>query len=233
MTPVAGKMLGGAGAAANFVAGNVAGGISAALLNPIQAVRYRAFSLNAKSGASSRSFLAAAQHMSARGGIRPFFKGIYPTVYRDLIFGGLYSLIRHELFHRLSPALPAGVHTHTHTHTSSSIASPPRYLQVYAHTHTHTHELYHRLSPALPAGVRTHTHTLTSSSIACPPLYLQVYAHTHTHTRTHTHTQHNMRKYMYTYIFIFSADSRHFFCVQVVRWQLMRSADCRHFVFCS
>ena len=117
MTPVAGKMLGGAGAAANFVAGNVAGGISAALLNPIQAVRYRAFSLNAKSGASSRSFLAAAQHMSARGGIRPFFKGIYPTVYRDLIFGGLYSLIRHELFHRLSPALPAGVRTHTHAHT--------------------------------------------------------------------------------------------------------------------
>jgi len=49
--------------------------------------------------------MTTARGMADKGGMRPFFKGITPTVYRDLVFGGLYSLLRHELYNRLSPFL--------------------------------------------------------------------------------------------------------------------------------
>ena len=70
MAPLAASAFGGPGMLANFVAGNAAGGLSAALMNPIQAVRYKAFSLNAKTVGGSINFISTAQGMAQQGGAR-------------------------------------------------------------------------------------------------------------------------------------------------------------------
>eukprot|EP00802_Teleaulax_amphioxeia_P015952 Tamp_16055.p1 GENE.Tamp_16055~~Tamp_16055.p1 ORF type:complete len:417 (+),score=58.30 Tamp_16055:143-1252(+) len=120
VAPLAASALGGQGAMANFVAGNVAGGISAALLNPIQAIRYKAFSINAQAVEGKRiNFFSTAKGMAARGGVRPFFKGIFPTVYRDLVFGGIYSVVRHSLYVRLERFMPSAQQEHARSSRSA------------------------------------------------------------------------------------------------------------------
>lgn len=41
--------------------------------------------------------------MFARGGVRPFFVGIGATVSRDIIFGGTYAFLRHDIYSRYFP----------------------------------------------------------------------------------------------------------------------------------
>lgn len=95
ITPIAENTLG-AGGFAHFVSGNIAGGVSAVVLNPIQAVRYRTFSLVNSNQLALRkdTFFRTARDMAQTGGITPFLKGINPTLGRDLVFGGLFTLLR-------------------------------------------------------------------------------------------------------------------------------------------
>ena len=41
--------------------------------------------------------------MFAKGGIRPFFVGIGATLSRDIIFGGTYAFLRHDIYNRYCP----------------------------------------------------------------------------------------------------------------------------------
>jgi len=87
---------------AQFVAGNAAGGISAAAINPIQAIRAATFSKMDKNPSSNPHFLNTAREMALKGGIRPFLRGIRPTVGRDLVFGGFFSFLRRDFTNRIS-----------------------------------------------------------------------------------------------------------------------------------
>ena len=42
-------------------------------------------------------YMATAKDMLSRGGYRPFFVGAVATVTRDIVFGGSYAFLRHEL----------------------------------------------------------------------------------------------------------------------------------------
>lgn len=79
----------------NFLAGTAAGSCNALIVNPISAVKYKTWGRD-----SPRSFWTEAAEMLRKGGLRPFYNGMIPTVLRDLVFGGCYTLIRFELQYR-------------------------------------------------------------------------------------------------------------------------------------
>jgi len=103
LAPVAATICGNQNLA-QFVAGNAAGGISAAAINPIQAIRAATFSKMDKNPNSNPHFFNTAKEMAAKGGIRPFLRGIRPTVGRDLVFGGFFSFLRRDFTSRISSA---------------------------------------------------------------------------------------------------------------------------------
>jgi hypothetical protein len=75
---------------ASFAAGSSAGAVNAVVLNPLTAIKYRTWGRDD----ASRGLVLEARDMFRRGGLRPFCNGMLPTVLRDVIFGGAYSLIR-------------------------------------------------------------------------------------------------------------------------------------------
>lgn len=76
---------------ANFLAGTAAGMTNALLLNPITAVKYKTWSRDV-----SRGMIQEAGSMWRKGGIKPFTNGLYPTLCRDVVFGGMYTYLRLE-----------------------------------------------------------------------------------------------------------------------------------------
>jgi hypothetical protein len=58
------------------------------ILRRLTAVKYHTW------GSEHVSFIATAQAMFHSGGLRPFFKGVLPTVCRDCVFGGVYATLR-------------------------------------------------------------------------------------------------------------------------------------------
>ncbi|CAJ1931275.1 unnamed protein product [Cylindrotheca closterium] len=79
----------------NFLAGTAAGSCNAIIVNPISAVKYKTWGRE-----NPRGFFVEAADMLRKGGIRPFTNGMLPTVLRDLVFGGCYTVIRFELQYR-------------------------------------------------------------------------------------------------------------------------------------
>jgi len=79
----------------NFLAGIAAGTCNAIIVNPISAVKYKTWGRE-----TPQSFFVEATDMLRKGGIRPFTNGMLPTVLRDLVFGGCYTVIRFELQYR-------------------------------------------------------------------------------------------------------------------------------------
>lgn len=77
---------------ANFLAGTAAGMTNAFILNPITAVKYKTWSR-----VENTTMLREAIAMWQQGGIRPFGNGLYPTLCRDVVFGGSYTFLRLEL----------------------------------------------------------------------------------------------------------------------------------------
>ena len=71
----------------HFLAGNTAGAVSGVVLNQLTAIKYASWD-------AEHGFLSTAQRMWREGGIRPFMKGIVPTVLRDTIFGGVFALTK-------------------------------------------------------------------------------------------------------------------------------------------
>lgn len=83
------------GAFSNFLAGTAAGSANAFLVNPISAIKYKSWGREV-----NRGMAREAMEMLERGGLRPFFNGLFPTLFRDLVFGGCYTFLRFELQYR-------------------------------------------------------------------------------------------------------------------------------------
>lgn len=74
----------------NFLAGTAAGAMNAIILNPISAVKYKTWGRE-----QNRGMLTEVITMWREAGIRPFFNGLFPTLLRDVVFGGCYTYLRH------------------------------------------------------------------------------------------------------------------------------------------
>lgn len=73
----------------NFAAGTAAGAVNAMILNPLSAVKYKTWSRM-----YNRGMVPEAVSMLRKGGRGVFFKGLTPTLLRDVTFGGFYTFIR-------------------------------------------------------------------------------------------------------------------------------------------
>ncbi|CAM9689094.1 unnamed protein product, partial [Chrysoparadoxa australica] len=76
--PAGGRMLGGL----------LAGVFNALLLNPASAIKYHIWG-------TKRQLFHAAQKMYRKGGLGSFFKGAQSTVFRDSVFGAVFTTLRH------------------------------------------------------------------------------------------------------------------------------------------
>lgn len=83
----------GVGAPSTFAAGILSGITSGVIMNPIAAVKYHYWG----TPTGKENFLSTSLEMFKRGGVRVFVVGTGATVNRDLVFGGVYALMRHEL----------------------------------------------------------------------------------------------------------------------------------------
>mgnify|MGYP005848476991 CR=1 FL=1 len=73
----------------NFAAGTAAGAVNAMILNPLSTVKYKTWSRMYNRGMVHEAF-----SMLQKGGHGVFFKGLTPTLLRDVTFGGFYTFIR-------------------------------------------------------------------------------------------------------------------------------------------
>ena len=83
------------GALLNFLAGTAAGAMNAILINPISAIKYKSWGRE-----TNRGMMTEAVEMLRKGGLRPFYNGLIPTLWRDLVFGGCYTFLRFEFQYR-------------------------------------------------------------------------------------------------------------------------------------
>ena len=79
--------------AANFAVGAGAGCVNAVLTNPLNAIKYRTWGR-----ATNRGMAGEARAMWTKGGARPFFNGLLPTMLRDVVFGGCYTFLRLRIY---------------------------------------------------------------------------------------------------------------------------------------
>eukprot|EP01126_Amoeba_proteus_P000650 TRINITY_DN10180_c0_g2_i1.p1 TRINITY_DN10180_c0_g2~~TRINITY_DN10180_c0_g2_i1.p1 ORF type:complete len:316 (+),score=51.00 TRINITY_DN10180_c0_g2_i1:80-949(+) len=77
-----------------FMIGCTAGALNGMLLNQLAVVKYQAW--NDRNGIS---FLGAVRHLYKNGGTKVFFKGMWVTGARDMIFGSTYEVVRIFLQH--------------------------------------------------------------------------------------------------------------------------------------
>lgn len=90
-------------------AGLLAGAGNGMIMNPMSSIKYHYWGASGGSVDFSGSgpngvkntFVSVAMNMLQRGGLRPFFVGANATISRDVIFGGIFAYLRHEL-----PRLP-------------------------------------------------------------------------------------------------------------------------------
>lgn len=76
-----------------FLAGMLSGITSGVVMNPISAVKYHYWG----TPTGKENFFSTSADMWRRGGLRIFVVGTGATVNRDLVFGGVYAYLRHEL----------------------------------------------------------------------------------------------------------------------------------------
>jgi hypothetical protein len=76
-----------------FCSGLLAGAINGIVMNPLTAIKYHYWGTTFK----NENFFITAIRMFKYGGMRIFLVGSAATINRDLIFGGVYGLLRHEL----------------------------------------------------------------------------------------------------------------------------------------
>eukprot|EP00605_Chrysophyceae_sp_TOSAG23-4_P000844 GSChrysophyteH1.ASY1.ANO1.935.1 assembled CDS len=78
-----------------LAAGLLAGMTNGLLMNPLAAIKYNFWGRSDRS--RTHTFLDAAREMYKRGGIRMYYVGAAATISRDLVFGGVYGVLRHEM----------------------------------------------------------------------------------------------------------------------------------------
>jgi hypothetical protein len=77
----------------HMLAGLLAGTVNAIVLNPLTAVKYKTWEREI-----NRGVWHEALHMAQTGsGWRPFVKGLGPTILRDSVFGGTYTVLRLQI----------------------------------------------------------------------------------------------------------------------------------------
>jgi hypothetical protein len=78
----------------NFLAGTAAGACNAILLNPLTTIKYKTWSRPVNKGMIRE---AIDMLRKSQGSPRPFFNGLVPTLYRDIVFGGCYTWLRLQM----------------------------------------------------------------------------------------------------------------------------------------
>jgi hypothetical protein len=78
----------------NFIAGMLAGTTNGLLMNPLSYIKYHYWG---KAECGKENVFSTAADMYRRGGSSMFFVGTSATIYRDFIFGGIFSIMRHDL----------------------------------------------------------------------------------------------------------------------------------------
>jgi hypothetical protein len=77
----------------NFAAGTAAGAVNACVLNPLSAIKYKTWGREVNRGMWTEAF----GMLRKSGSLRPFGNGLAPTLYRDVVFGGLYTWLRLQM----------------------------------------------------------------------------------------------------------------------------------------
>jgi hypothetical protein len=78
-----------------LIAGLCAGMTNGFVMNPLAAVKYNFWGRSPAH--RTRSFLDAGKEMYLKGGLRIYYVGAAATICRDLVFGGVYGVLRHEM----------------------------------------------------------------------------------------------------------------------------------------
>ena len=78
----------------HLVAGTAAGAVNACVLNPFSAIKYKTWGRTESRGMRHEAMTML--HKSS-GSLRPFWNGLQPTVYRDVVFGGCYTWLRLQI----------------------------------------------------------------------------------------------------------------------------------------
>ena len=107
-----------------FAAGILSGITSGVVMNPIAAVKYHYWG----TPTGKENFLSTAVDMWRKGGVRTFVVGTGATVNRDLIFGGVYSLMRHELLPATKLQLTGPTSSSSSSSSSSAFTSNPGFF---------------------------------------------------------------------------------------------------------
>ena len=66
--------------------------MNAIILNPLSALKYKTWGREV-----NRGMVTEAVGMYRKAGLRPFFNGLRPTLYRDITFGGCYTYLRYAI----------------------------------------------------------------------------------------------------------------------------------------
>ena len=74
----------------HIIAGTLAGATNALILNPLSAIKYTRFG-EIENISMKKEFIS----MYKQGGLKQFGKGMYATMIRDIIFGSIFSVLRH------------------------------------------------------------------------------------------------------------------------------------------
>eukprot|EP00606_Chrysophyceae_sp_TOSAG23-5_P001164 GSChrysophyteH2.ASY1.ANO1.731.1 assembled CDS len=108
-----------------LIAGLCAGMTNGFVMNPLAAVKYNFWGRSPAH--RTRSFLDAGKEMYLKGGLRIYYVGAAATICRDLVFGGVYGVLRHEVPMILDNL--AGTSSRRHTMIATVLSSPWNYIR--------------------------------------------------------------------------------------------------------
>lgn len=78
----------------NFASGTIVGSSISIVTNPLASITFQKWASSRQSGASVAQ---VARHMFATGGLSSFQRAVPTTLARDVLWGGIFSCLRHEL----------------------------------------------------------------------------------------------------------------------------------------
>jgi hypothetical protein len=97
--PVLSQQLQFSESTSQLTVGAVAGTVNGIVTNPMSAVKYHTW------GNENRAFLSSCYQMYKGGGVKPFLNGMFPTILRDITFGCIYEVGRHQIRSRMGDHL--------------------------------------------------------------------------------------------------------------------------------
>jgi hypothetical protein len=119
-------------------AGNLAGAVNGLIMNPVSAIKYHYWGVEC----GKENFYTTAINMFRKGGLNPFMVGVTATISRDLVFGGIFAFLRHDLLA-------------SHKRNNGNVVSADNKKLQPSGTHSLTHPLTHSLTHSLTYYVGT------------------------------------------------------------------------------